>query len=200
MSARRVVVIKEKDRERRTSPLSRAKTSLTLSPSMVFWLTSEATQPSVWSGCQALVPTSYVCDMALRRPAPDLAEPAGVVQQAVVVQPLVAWCCSSDPRERWATVGQWSSGSGGRRWRRRRRRRRGGDSATVVASSSVVLLEAEWLSLAPTPGCSAVRRAVGPPTPAGVVRQPNLGEVRRCTVLCCGATDDCEATGYYNGR
>lgn len=47
-----------------TSPLSRVKTSFTLSPSTDLCETSEATQPSVASGCHALVPTSYVCDMA----------------------------------------------------------------------------------------------------------------------------------------
>lgn len=47
-----------------TSPFSRVKTSFTLSPSTDLWETSEATQPSVASGCHALVPTSYVCDMA----------------------------------------------------------------------------------------------------------------------------------------
>jgi len=42
----------------RTSPLSNWKTSETFEPSTVFLITSEATQPSVGSGCQALVPTS----------------------------------------------------------------------------------------------------------------------------------------------
>jgi hypothetical protein len=41
-----------------TSPLSSLKTSLTLSPSICFSETSEATQPSVTSGCHARVPMS----------------------------------------------------------------------------------------------------------------------------------------------
>lgn len=52
-----------------TSPLASWKTSVTFSPSMFFCSTSEATQPSVASGCQALVPTSYVAAMVARRRA-----------------------------------------------------------------------------------------------------------------------------------
>lgn len=43
-----------------TSPLSSLNSSLTLEPLMVLLMSSEATQPSAASGCQALVPTSYV--------------------------------------------------------------------------------------------------------------------------------------------
>ena len=46
-----------------TSPFSSANTNFTLSPSTTFFVTSEATQPSVWSGCHAFVPTSYVFDI-----------------------------------------------------------------------------------------------------------------------------------------
>jgi hypothetical protein len=42
----------------RTSPFSSWKTSLTLSPSIFLSTSSEATQPSVGSGCQARVPFS----------------------------------------------------------------------------------------------------------------------------------------------
>lgn len=42
----------------RTSPFSSLKVKITLSPSTCFFVTSEATQPSVASGCHALVPTS----------------------------------------------------------------------------------------------------------------------------------------------
>ncbi len=41
-----------------TSPLSSLKLKITLEPLTVFLTTSEATQPSVVSGCHALVPTS----------------------------------------------------------------------------------------------------------------------------------------------
>lgn len=41
-----------------TSPFSSWSSSRTLSPSTVFLTTSDATQPSVGSGCQTLVPTS----------------------------------------------------------------------------------------------------------------------------------------------
>lgn len=43
---------------KRTSPFSNWKTSDALSPLTVLLTTSEATQPSVASGCHALVPTS----------------------------------------------------------------------------------------------------------------------------------------------
>lgn len=52
-----------------TSPLASWKTSVTLSPSRFFCSTSEATHPSVTSGCQALVPTSYVAAMLASRQA-----------------------------------------------------------------------------------------------------------------------------------
>lgn len=41
-----------------TSPFSRVKTSVTLSPAICLSVTSEATQPSVVSGCHARVPMS----------------------------------------------------------------------------------------------------------------------------------------------
>lgn len=41
-----------------TSPFSSLKTSFTLSPAICFSVTSEATQPSVVSGCHARVPMS----------------------------------------------------------------------------------------------------------------------------------------------
>lgn len=47
-----------------TSPLSSLKISLTLSPSTSFCSSSEPTQPSAGSGCQARVPTSYIEAMA----------------------------------------------------------------------------------------------------------------------------------------
>lgn len=43
-----------------TSPFSSLKTNLTLSPATCLSVTSEATQPSAVSGCQARVPTSYM--------------------------------------------------------------------------------------------------------------------------------------------
>ncbi len=42
----------------RTSPFCSLNTRATLGPRTSFLTTSEATQPSVASGCQALVPTS----------------------------------------------------------------------------------------------------------------------------------------------
>lgn len=48
---------------RHTSPVSRVKTSVTLSPATCLSVTSEATQPSAVSGCQARVPTSKMCAM-----------------------------------------------------------------------------------------------------------------------------------------
>lgn len=42
----------------RTSPFSSVKTSVTLSPAICLSVTSEATQPSVVSGCHARVPMS----------------------------------------------------------------------------------------------------------------------------------------------
>ena len=48
----------ERDRKLHTSPLSSLKTSLALPPSTDLLTSSEATQPSVASGCHALVPTS----------------------------------------------------------------------------------------------------------------------------------------------
>jgi hypothetical protein len=44
--------------DEQTSPFARAKTRKILSPSIFFEVTSEATQPSVASGCHAFVPTS----------------------------------------------------------------------------------------------------------------------------------------------
>lgn len=46
-----------------TSPFASLNTSLTLSPSTNFSSTSDAIHPSVVSGCQARVPTSYRCAM-----------------------------------------------------------------------------------------------------------------------------------------
>lgn len=43
---------------KQTSPFSNVNTSCTLSPSTNFSVTSDATHPSVGSGCQARVPTS----------------------------------------------------------------------------------------------------------------------------------------------
>jgi hypothetical protein len=54
----RGLVALEVEVDRQTSPFARAKTKKTLSPSTFFEVTSEATQPSVASGCQAFVPTS----------------------------------------------------------------------------------------------------------------------------------------------
>ena len=46
-----------------TSPFARRNRSLTLSPLTSRFSTSEATHPSVGSGCHARVPTSYICAM-----------------------------------------------------------------------------------------------------------------------------------------
>ena len=43
---------------KQTSPFARAKISIILSPFAVFETTSDATHPSVASGCHAFVPTS----------------------------------------------------------------------------------------------------------------------------------------------
>jgi hypothetical protein len=50
---------------RHTSPFSSVNSSLTLSPSITLSVTSEATQPSAVSGCQARVPKSKMCAILL---------------------------------------------------------------------------------------------------------------------------------------